>query len=227
MSADSLERLQDRLDKELSWRKKELTFIKGNIDPAEGEILNTLIRAGIAMLYAHWEGFIKISAREYLAYLNNQNHKLSDLRENFLVVHLTKAIIDVKQSNKKTKFATLLDKIFNYEQENFNVQYMDPSIITTESNLNYETLYEILFSVGLDTEMYELKRTFIDRKLLENRNKIAHGEYTNFVRKQGEVYLNEDAKEEFRSIYHSILELMDEFKEQIISAGLEHSYLRN
>ncbi|MFS8602692.1 hypothetical protein LRO89_08820 [Priestia megaterium] len=227
MSKGLLEKLQEKLDKELAWRKKELAFIKGNIDSAEGEILNTLIRSGISMLYAHWEGYIKIASRAYLAYLNEQNYKLSDLRENFLVLHLTKAIIDVKQSNKKTKFATLLDKIFNHEQENFKVPYMDSSIVTTESNLNYDTLHEILFSVGLDSEKYELKRVFIDKKLLENRNKIAHGEFTSFVRKQGgDTYLNDDAREEFEALYRTILELMDEFKDQIISAGLDQAYLK-
>ncbi|ARW05666.1 MAE_28990/MAE_18760 family HEPN-like nuclease [Bacillus atrophaeus] len=226
MSSGPLEKLQEKLDKDLSWRKKELTFIKGSIDSAEGDILNTLIRAGISILYAHWEGYIKISARNYLDFLNKQNHKLSDLKENFLVLHLTKAIIDVKQSNKKTKYASLLDRVFNYDQENFRVQYRDSSIITTESNLNFDTLSEILFSIGLDSEKYELKRKFIDRILLENRNKIAHGEYTVFVRKRGDTYLNEDAREEFLRLYHAILELMDEFKDQIISAGLERAYLR-
>lgn len=226
MSRGTLEQLQESLDRELTWRKKELLFIKGNIDTAEGEILNTLIRSGIAILYAHWEGYIKISARLYLEFLNEQNYKLSDLKENFLVLHLTKAIIDIKQSNKKTKFATLLDKVFNHGQENFKVRQMDSSIINTESNLSYDVLSEILFSIGLDAENYELKRVFIDKKLLENRNKIAHGEYTSFVRKQAGVSLNEDAIAEFTNLYQTILELLEEFKDQIISMGLLQGYLR-
>lgn len=217
-----LEELQEILDKQLAWRKKELSLIAGNINTSKEEVLNTLIRAGISLLYAHWEGYIKIAAREYLAYLNAQECKVSELQENFLVLHLKKTIIDVKQSNKTTKFATLLDKINNQDNECFKVKQMDKDIISTESNLKFDVLKEILFSLGLEVEKFELKKQIIDRKLLKKRNAIAHGEYINLVDKDND----DEAKKDFEELYHIILELMDEFKEQIIDAGLKKTYLK-
>lgn len=226
MSRLTLEKLQDKLDKDLSWRKKELSLVKTNIEVAEGEVLNSLIRSGVAILYAHWEGFIKNSARSYLAFLNDQQLKLSDMKDNFLVLHLTKSIIDVKQANKKTKYGTLIDKVFNLGEEFFKVQYKESSIISTESNLKYDVLHEILYSIGLDSQIYELKRQYIDQKLLPIRNKIAHGENTVHVPKQSNETSNQAAIIEYVDLYSTIIELMDDFKEQIISAGIEKKYLK-
>lgn len=226
MSLLTLEKLQDKLDKDLSWRKKELSLVKTNIEEAEGEVLNSLIRSGVAILYAHWEGFIKNSSRSYLAFLNDQQIKLSDMKDNFLVLHLTKSIIDVKQANKKTKYGTLIDKVFNHGEEVFKVQYKESTIISTESNLKYDVLHEILYSIGLDPEIYELKRQYIDQKLIPVRNKIAHGENTLHVAKQSQGTSNQDAIDEYVDLYLTVIELMDNFKEQIISAGIEKKYLK-
>lgn len=66
-----------------------------------------------------------------------------------------------------------------------------------------------------------MKKAFINQKLLEQRNKISHGEYL-------EPYKGneQDAKNEFKELYHIVLALMDEFKEEIIKAGRNKAYLK-
>ncbi|MED3957664.1 MAE_28990/MAE_18760 family HEPN-like nuclease [Priestia aryabhattai] len=220
MASSNLERLQDRLNNQLTWRKKELTILQSQIEDASGETLNTLLRSGITLLYAHWEGYIKMAAREYLRYLNNLECKLVDLKQNFVVLHHKKAIIGVRASNNTTSFGTLFEKITNQEQC-FKVKEHDNDIITTESNLKFKVLVEILYSLGLPKQSFELKKPFIDIKLLDKRNKISHGEYVDLCNGN-----EESAKEEFKELYHVILELMDEFKEKIIEAGLHQAYLK-
>jgi MAE_28990/MAE_18760-like HEPN len=55
----TLSLLQDYLDGELAWRIKELADMKYSVKKAESDRKRTVIRASLALLYAHWEGFIK------------------------------------------------------------------------------------------------------------------------------------------------------------------------
>lgn len=61
MKIRTIDELQDYVDKEMSWRRKELSAIKSNIFVAKEFAKNTALRSGIAILYAHWEGMIKNS----------------------------------------------------------------------------------------------------------------------------------------------------------------------
>jgi hypothetical protein len=52
----TIEQLQELLDDELAWRKKELAVIKSLVTARSSseEIVNCHIRSGIALAYAHW-----------------------------------------------------------------------------------------------------------------------------------------------------------------------------
>ncbi|MCC0782702.1 hypothetical protein IR152_06280 [Clostridioides sp. ES-S-0108-01] len=227
MSTNSLDKLQNGIDKNLSWRKKELTNLKMVIDMSEGSVLLTLLRSGITLLYAHWEGFIKISAREYLYYLNSLKLNCFDMTDNFLTLTLKPMIIDVRQSNKSTSHYKVVDKILNGQFSIFNVNVMEKLIIDTESNLSYKVLEDILFNLGLDSTQYQLKEHYIKNKLLDTRNKIAHGEFVPLIRKKNNIYEAEtEAKEDWNSLYKEILELMELFKKQILDAAQNEYYLK-
>ncbi|WP_410986572.1 MAE_28990/MAE_18760 family HEPN-like nuclease [Bacillus cereus] len=225
MATCTLETLQDKLDRNLSWRKKELTLIKSNIMSANGEMLLTALRSGVTLLYAHWEGYIKLASREYLKYLNAQNLKCCTIIDNLFILYLKKTVKDAKQSNKSLVHAQIYNKIL-YDNENiFQVDVMDKDIVSTESNLSYDVLRDILFSLGFDEKDYELKRHFIENHLLNKRNQIAHGEYVSFVRKQPDA--DQRAKEEFNQLYREILRLIEKFKEQILDAAVYEKYKKS
>jgi RiboL-PSP-HEPN len=64
----TLEQLQLTLDDELTWRKRELAVIKSLVTARSStELTNCHIRSGIALIYAHWEGFIKIETKSNLS----------------------------------------------------------------------------------------------------------------------------------------------------------------
>ena len=66
MSVQTAEQLSDKLSDELSWRKKELSELKSLVEIRDISLPrhNALVRSGVVILYAHWEGFIK-SASSY------------------------------------------------------------------------------------------------------------------------------------------------------------------
>uniref|UniRef100_UPI0004A3AE3E MAE_28990/MAE_18760 family HEPN-like nuclease n=1 Tax=Vibrio parahaemolyticus TaxID=670 RepID=UPI0004A3AE3E len=66
----TVEALVDKLDKELSWRRLEISAIKTGIRKAKGNVCKAYIRSAIPLVYAHWEGFIKESASLYLEFVS-------------------------------------------------------------------------------------------------------------------------------------------------------------
>ncbi|MBD2666493.1 MAE_28990/MAE_18760 family HEPN-like nuclease [Richelia sinica] len=65
MKIRTVEQLSDILARELAWRKVELSALKSLIDSksfASGK-RKALLRSGITILYAHWEGFVKVAAK--------------------------------------------------------------------------------------------------------------------------------------------------------------------
>ena len=74
MSIRTLEQLYDKLSDELTWRKKELTSLK-LLSESSGIATDrqiALLRALVALLYAHWEGFIKNASSAYIEYVSFQ-----------------------------------------------------------------------------------------------------------------------------------------------------------
>lgn len=225
MANYDLEKLQEKLDKNISWRKRELTILKANVDVSLGNLLITAIRSGIALLYAHWEGFIKTAAREYLKFLNEQNIRCCDMLDNFLVLNTKTTIVDARQSNKSLAHFNVITKILYKSEEMFRVDVKDKLIVDTEKNLSYKVLEDILFSLGIEKEDFELKEHFIKDRLVNTRNGIAHGEYFNPI---GVNSGNEQkAKDDYRELYNEILGLMESFKDKILDAAIEEKYLKH
>lgn len=176
MKIKTIYQLQDKLDKDLSWRKKELTQIKFKITPlASKDKVNISLRIGTTFLYAHWEGFIKSSAQKYLLYVSNQDLKYKDLTSNFLAIALRSQLMKSGESKKTSIHKNFID----FYNDNLNNEAKIPyrGIINTKNNLNSKIFKEIIITLGLDYSPYELRSNYIDSYLVKNRNMIAHGRY--------------------------------------------------
>lgn len=206
------EELQQHLDEDLVWRKKELAAIKALVTAKSSstERINLFIRSGIALLYAHWEGFIKSASNAYLIYIASQRHTYFELTNNFIAMGSKKLLNEVTESNKITVYARIADFFIS----GLNARCSIPSEIETKSNLSSEVLREITYTLGVDYKIYETKAHLIDEALVKNRNNIAHGNY-----------LLIDI-EEFLNLHSTIIELLDLFSNQISNAVSTKSYLR-
>lgn len=218
MKIKNLESLEDRIDDEIAWRKKELISIKNDVRSSENKDISEqsrLIRSGIAMLYAHWEGAIKSLAEYYLIYVSSLNLKYCELKNNFLA-------IDMKESLNKyaeTKKASVHNKFINdlYEKQNQTSKIPCENIIKTNSNLKMDILKEITETIGLDFGPYELKKMLIDQRLLGNRNKIAHGE--RLARLEGIASISD-----FLELHEAVYELIEVFANNIKTAAENEDY---
>lgn len=201
MKIKTAENLQTVLDDDFAWRRKELSFILTTIKSSKPKALNTNIRIGVMILYAHWEGFIKNSAENYLLYVAGKKLSYSELENNFVALSLKTKLKEFEETNKNTVHTQLI----NFLLGNLKTKAILPSdnIIKTQSNLNSGILKEILSILGIDYNPFELKEKFIDSQLLKTRNSVAHGQ-------------DPDIKElDFYKLYDEITNMMSIIKIEI------------
>jgi len=210
MKIRTAEELQTRLDEDFAWRRKELTAIFTNVKSSKPLQLNTNIRIGVVMLYAHWEGFIKNAAEYYLIFVASKRLTLKQLSNSMIAVSLKSKLKEFEETNKNTIHTQLIN--FLLGDLNIRAQIPTENIIKTQSNLNSGILREILSIIDVDYSFYELKEKYIDSQLLRIRNSVAHGQ---------DPEINED---EFYELYTEITTLMTAIKGEITNNAVLSNY---
>jgi RiboL-PSP-HEPN len=128
-----------------------------------------------------------------------------------------KAELDKAQStNKATIYTEVTAFILTQSDQRSAVPY--EGIVSTNANLSSTVLREITCLLGLDYSFYQSKDKIIDEKLLNRRNKIAHGESL--------PYLSLDRKE-YQELQEEILAMMEDFRTQVENNASQKLFCRN
>lgn len=173
MRIRTLGQLVEVLDNDLAWRKRELTTVKFMLASRRTHQTGPLLRAAICLLYAHWEGFVNTAATGYVAFVANQGLRYRDLTPNFVALGLRREILSAGRSERPTVHTGLAAILTSDLSDRAEIDWRNLPI---GSNINSDTLREILALLGLDERDYLSKGPLLDKKLLANRNRIAHGE---------------------------------------------------
>jgi hypothetical protein len=207
----TLDQLQDALDKEMSWRVKEVKAFsvasKGN-----GPERSYFIRAGVALLYAHWEGFIKASSEKYLEFVGSRGHKYSELKTCFSVFGLKSKLMTLAASRQSLANIDAFDFILSEMENTARLQL--GSAINTESNLTSKVFSNIASSLNINLAEYTSRFNLIDESLVRRRNKIAHGEFIDI------------GGPEFGTLLDEVLQIMREYKTDLENAASLAAYKR-
>lgn len=215
MAVRTKEELIDKIHKEHAWRLKEIAEIKRltgscSMDSAR---TNMLRRAGIALLYAHWEGFVKNAGSCLLKYISSQRFKMSDLKSNFIALYMKQKYGDAAKSSTYSAFEPVAEELIAKRAGRIRIPHKN--IIATKSNLTSNVLREIAWCLGIDYAEFETKNKFIDEILIGRRNRIAHGE---------EVYVKDS--DEMAGMIDEVLTLMRLFKNQVENCAVRETYKR-
>lgn len=208
MSIRTFDELSNCLDSDLAWRKKELSVLKYFLDQSTSDKARhrVLSRCGITILYAHWEGFVKLASRYYLEYVAMQRLRNEQLQPNLLTLSLRSSVSFSPESRKNSEYGKLTDFFLSGLSNHARLPYK--SGLDTESNLSSTVLKEITWCLGIDYSHYVGKEKFLDSHLLDRRNHVAHGQ---------EIDIDPDEFEEMRII---VVEMMTYLKNELENSAI-------
>ncbi|CAM8400396.1 MAE_28990/MAE_18760 family HEPN-like nuclease [Morganella morganii] len=206
------EELIDKIGNDYIWRLREINEMKNltKNDITSHLQKKVLCRAGIALMYAHWEGFVKKSGTYFLEYVSTQRHCISDLKSNFVTLIVKNRIDSAHESKKYSAFDEITKYILCNQQSRARIPVRN--VVDTQSNLSTTVLKEILWCLGLDYNPFESREKLIDNKLVNRRNHIAHGQ-------EIEIELSD-----FSEMADEVLGLMTTFKNQLENSTVTESY---
>lgn len=206
--------LQQKVDADLVWRRRELFNIRSAIEDSRvNQARQTaLLRAGVALLYAHWEGFIKRSGTYYLEFVSAQRKKGSELKPNFIAVKFKSSLTEAMKSSKASTSYELIDYFCNRLGDRLKIPFK--GVIDTQSNLSSKVLCEIIWTLGLDITPYETKKQLIDSSLVDRRNHIAHGDTLDI------------GVADYVLLHDEVMSLLEEFRNQVQNAAVTDQFLK-
>jgi hypothetical protein len=207
------EELIDKLSEERIWRIKEITTVtslafRQNLKPVEVEFY---CRAGTALMYAHWEGFVKRAAVYYLKHVAYQRMQISEMADFVLALYMNQSIRGEGQTSA-AQISALGERLLRNQEYKPKLKWDD--VISTNSNLSSSALRKILGQIGLDHKLFELKFKVIDGTIVKHRNAIAHGE-------KGDVDLST-----LEQISAEVVSLISLFRDMLENAAVLKSYRR-
>lgn len=182
--------LRAELEADRAWREDEVRKLQ---NLGEGLSAQTdrdqYRRVLILMLYAHFEGFCKFALSLYCSAVNRARIQCEQADFALVAASLAEVFRDLRNPEKKSDVFrhSLPDdrKLHIFDREREFVQRsadlmrrtveIPDSVVDTESNLTPTVLSKNLFRLGFRHDAFERWHGDIN-KLLEFRNKIAHGE---------------------------------------------------
>jgi hypothetical protein len=212
MTVRTQDDLLTKLDDEFAWRQKELTSIWGDVQTAPDKAREARLRAGVALLYAHWEGFVKAAGDLFVQFVAIRKLRHDQLNSGLLSLALRQRLREFAQSSAVERHIEFLNFLENDMGSRARLPLIN--VIKTGANLNSERFREIVLTLGLDYSAYELKENLIDRQLLDWRNSIAHGKALC------------PSKDDFDTLYGEVKGLLRLFKDQMENAVVLQTYKR-
>ena len=166
-----------QITEDRNWRIREISDLKTAISRGDTGTRKVLLRALIAIGYAHWEGYVRFSARKYLEHVALRRLQFDVLDRQFFRNYFLPRLAALATSKSSLKErCTLVDEILGSGQQSF--KRVNPDLVNTRANLSSEVLADICLVCGVRPEVFADDSTFIDVILLKRRNAVAHGEDT-------------------------------------------------
>lgn len=209
MIITSVLELQEKIDEDLAWRKRELGHFDTLLLSIKDEHrLSTLLRSGYSTIYSHWEGFVKRSGSFFLNFIINRKIPLDKISLNLVSTLVHKKLQPILNTNKPSAIKQITDIYLNLQE--YNSTELQCVALQTESNLKSGPFKEIVWILGFDYAPFEINENFIDLQLVYKRNKIAHGERISI------------SLSDFEDARNKVFDMLEIFRDTILDSALDY-----
>lgn len=213
MAIRTLDELEAALTADLKWRVHELFLWERLASKANPVESRALLRGGLAVLYAHWEGYVKTASARYLELVSRRGMTIGQLRPELAAVALRGHLARIASDKTPERHTELVETMRTEAQIKADLPYSTTSV-RTGGNLTFERFSSIMHSLGCDATAHAASSAHINRRILGARNEIAHGV---------EEYVSLEDWREARDVVESILR---DVRTQLSNAAAQRLYLR-
>jgi len=212
MRLRTLNHLQDFIDGDLTWRRREMSTARFAWQNSKGEKKAYACRVGVCLAYAHWEGFVKTAAMAYLNFVAHQGLKFRDLTAALIALCLRGRFTQLEAAQRITLHAEVAGFFLSGLDTDASVPW--EQAVSQLSNLDFATFTDVTTMIGVDPTPYSSRGLQIDGVLVKNRHLIAHG---------SRVDVDELTCEELHEL---VIELLDRFRTDVENAASTGAHLR-
>ena len=212
MKIRTLEQLEDLISDDLAWRKIEISAFDGQIRRSRDIVQAALLRASAALLYAHWEGFVKTALHSYSSFLVGQRLPQAKVRSEIVAMSFRSHFKRMEGANRITDYISFVESFRSGELNRLTLG-AEKSDIDTQANLSSRVLGDLLSTFGIDSAGYTGDADLIDSNLLLLRNSIAHGERADLE------------EPEWRELRVGVVNLLDRVHVDVVNHAALKAYL--
>ncbi|MEU3241052.1 MAE_28990/MAE_18760 family HEPN-like nuclease [Streptomyces violaceoruber] len=209
----TIDHLESSLTEDLKWRTHEMQLWEQVASSCRAHQVAGVLRGGLALVYAHWEGYVKEGARAYLEYISRKGLKVNELRSEIAAVALRSKLGQGEASKNSSAHTAIVELLREADTLPANLPYASATI-RTRANLKFEVFTDIMHSIGCDASRHEIYQSTIDKRLLRHRNDIAHGR---------EEYVS---LSDWIDIRDRVLLILKDVRSQISNAAANEEYRR-
>ena len=167
---------QEEISENLDKRRFEITNLRRVLLNYVGKPLeSTVIRMGIPLLYANWEGYVKEVCQLYLEYIERSGTKNRELKAEMLGYLWSSSLKPLTGGINFEKKKCIAELALN-SMDNFVEFSESERNINTKSNLNFDTLENISAHLCFDVSSLIPYKHHLNA-LVNLRNNIAHGSF--------------------------------------------------
>lgn len=217
------------MEGDLSWRQDEIRFLQNqSVLLASVDQQDQFRRAMIVLLYAHFEGYCKFALSVYVNVVNQAGLPCRDANVALAAASLGDVLAALRNpSSKCDEFRNALPDdsglhLFAREREFVEKTAglearrvtIPDGVVDMESNLKPVVLRKNLYRLGLPIDTFESVEGPINR-LLNSRNKIAHGESKSGV-----------PLKSYEEVRDAVYQVMQSLTIEVTKAIIEQKFLR-
>lgn len=196
----------DDISRDLDWREAEIASMRLLLSRKDisSKQVEVLLRAAWALLYAHYEGFVKYCLTLFYEEISRRSVKCAVLPNATQVFALAKVLKQIRTM----PLVNMITEVSNFKDLHLDSLASFPEV-DTNSNLWPETLVALLVSADLESQIVNKNRSKLTT-LVSRRNEIAHGQ-KNFIA-EFKYYLTYEA-----AVYEVMYDLALQVEERLAS----------